>query len=165
MDAVAWFDGTAREAIHALKFEGQHAIAGLLSRLLALRALPEVTLVIPVPLHSARRRERGYDQCVLLARRTAKILGLPCEARALTRVRRTKQQALLPDPEERLRNVDGAFKVRADVEGATVLLIDDVSTTGATLQAAARPLVERGAGAVHGLVFAAARIPSAHHGP
>lgn len=152
--AVAEFDGVAREAVHALKYNGRHAIAGMLGRLMAGVAPAPVDLVVPVPLHASRRRERGYDQSALLAGRVARELGLPHAPRALTRTRRTEQQATL-QADRRRANVAGAF-VSRPWRGEAILLVDDVATTGATIDAAARALKEAGAGKVMGLVFAQA---------
>ena len=110
-----------------------------------------------VPLHPARRRERGYDQeRTTLAQRVARTLDLPVGPKVLSRIRRTKQQALL-EREARLANVMGAFQCRQPVEDESILLVDDVTTTGATLEAAALPLIQAGAAAIHGMTFAWAR--------
>jgi len=154
--AAAAFDGTAREAVHALKYEGRHAIGRLLGTLMA-RATPaeEVTVVAPVPLHPRRRHERGYDQAAILARWVGRSLDVPVETAAARRIRYTKQQASL-DGEQRARNVVGAFAAEEWIEGERILLVDDVYTTGATLEACASALRCAGATSVTGLVFAAA---------
>jgi ComF family protein len=118
--------------------------------------------VVPVPLHPARRRERGYDQALLLARRVGAELGLPVVAGALRRRRPTpplKRAGNL----ERERAVRGAFvpgRAAARVEGRRVLLVDDIATTGATLQAAASALREAGPASLLGLVVARTPAPS-----
>lgn len=152
--AVTEFDGTAREAVHALKYENRHAIAGLLGRLMAQtgRGL-EAGVVVPVPLHKSRRRERGYDQATLLAKVVAQSLDLPLAAQALRRTRPTKQQATL-DRDDRFANVLAAFEATNGMNGERVLLIDDVATTGATMEAASTALQAAGAGPPYGLVFA-----------
>lgn len=108
--------------------------------------------VIPVPLHPWRHALRGFNQATELAR----PLPLP-RVRALRRVRYTSPQADLP-AEQRQGNIRGAFQVRrsVDVAGACVVLIDDVSTTGATLEACARALLAEGAGEVRALIAARA---------
>jgi ComF family protein len=155
--AVADFEDVAREAVHAVKFDGRHAISRLLGQLMAARVVgEEPNVVIPVPLHPARRRERGYDQSVLLARHIARVLNVPCYDHALRRSRRTEQQATLESAARR-RNVAGAFETRRPLTGASILLVDDVLTTGATLEAAAEVLRASGAESIIGLVFAHAR--------
>lgn len=114
-----------------------------------------VDVVIPVPLHPARLAARGYNQAALLGAAVAGELAVPLVARALSRTRATPPQARL-DRAARLGNVAGAFRVRmpARVRGRRVLLIDDVSTTGATLAACAAALREAGAAEVTALVVA-----------
>lgn len=114
-------------------------------------------LVVPAPLHASRRRERGYDQAALLARAVSRELSLSCDANALKRTRRTKQQVSL-GPEERRNNVVGAFTAVRPLRGETVLLVDDVYTTGATMDAAATALLEAGARTVIGVVFGYAEV-------
>ena len=100
--------------------------------------------LVPVPLHPARLRQRGYDQALELARRLARLGGLPVRADALRRVRATAAQTRL-DAAARQRNLQAAFAVRAGVTlPAHVALVDDVMTTGATLHACARVLLAAG---------------------
>lgn len=155
--AVARFEDTSREAVHALKYSGHHAISSLMGRLMAEAARTiDATMVVPIPLHWTRRRERGYDQAAMLSRHVGRVLELPMERRALRRVRKTRQQATL-DNEARQANVAGAFQSGEIVEGESILLVDDVFTTGATMEAAAGALRDAGAYRVIGLVFAWAR--------
>ena len=111
--------------------------------------------VLPVPLHHARKRERGYNQSDLLAREVGRKLGIPVLEKALQRVRNTKSQTGL-EREERLLNVKGAFRVKDKqaVSGKAVLLVDDVTTTGATLEACGEALALAG-GVKIGAVVAA----------
>jgi ComF family protein len=154
---VASFTDSAREAVHALKYHERHAISGVLGHLMAEMARPlDFDVVTHVPLHRSRRRERGYDQSWLLARAVARASVTPV-AGGLKRTRKTKQQALLADRAARHANVAGAFEARHSFEGKTVLLVDDVTTTGSTLSAAAEALKSTGAASVIGLVFARAR--------
>ena len=106
-----------------------------------------------VPLHRRRLRERGYDQSALLARSIARVGTRRHDHRALKRIRPTAQQASL-HAEARRSNVAGAFESTRSWNGETIILVDDVSTTGATLDAAASALRKAGAGSVIGLVFA-----------
>lgn len=141
-----------RAVVDALKYDGIQDLAVPLGAHLAqnLKPLIEKTTgheltIIPIPLHPKRLRERGYNQSELLARATARELQLPVRE-TLIRVRPTAQQVKLPR-EERLRNVENAFAVLPNtaLKGKTVLLIDDVITTGATMRDAARALRHAGA--------------------
>lgn len=151
------YSGPAREAIHALKFKGLSSIAPPMAREMA-RVLsawaPPVSVVVPVPLAGSRRRLRGYNQSELLAKEVARWAGLPLRSQAVVRRRATTPQARLADEEARRRNVQGAFAPRRVPAGAAVLLVDDVMTTGSTLEACARALRQGGSGPVYALVFA-----------
>jgi ComF family protein len=158
--AAARYEGALRETVHALKFEGRRAAVRPLADLLVaarplLPAAPPPELLVPVPLHRARRRQRGFDQAELLARRLAGAWGLPVAAGALRRRRATSPQSELPAARRR-GNVRGAFAVRrpAAVAGRHVLLVDDVLTTGATAEECARCLRRAGAATVGVLTVA-----------
>jgi len=147
----AWlYDERAAAMVRAFKFEARVALAAELARELA-RALPPARfeLVIPIPLHAARRRERGYDQAGALAEALGLALGVPCLPGALTRSRATRPQTGL-DAAGRRRNLRRAFRIQRPLEmrGRRVLLVDDVITTGATFEAALAALGESGAHAV-----------------
>ena len=116
-----------------------------------------IDVVVPVPLHPHRRRERGFNQSELLARTLARRLDRRLDVHSLIRRRDTEHQARIGGEERRI-NLRGAFAVtRADfVRGRTILLIDDVMTTGATLSACARVLMDAGAAGVWGLTVARA---------
>lgn len=160
MLASVAFDGVGREAVHALKYHGRHAIAGMMGQLMA-GTIPDISLsaVVPVTLHPTRRRERGYDQAEMLALKVARSIDLPCLRHGLRRIRATRQQVSL-DAVERHRNVAGAFAASSVVvEGERILLVDDVTTTGSTLEAAALALRDAGAASVTALVFASAALP------
>ena len=146
------YDGALREALHAFKFSGKTTLAVPLAELIAEQcagALPApVDLVVAVPLHRARERERGFNQSALLAARLARALDAPFQGRALRRVRATLAQADLTGRERR-DNVRGAFAADRDaVTGRHVLLVDDVLTTGATVSECARVLMAAGAASV-----------------
>jgi ComF family protein len=152
------FDGVIRQAIHELKYNNLRAMAAFLGQMLsdylAANPLPAEVLV-PVPLHPKRLRERGYNQSRLLALELAKLSGLPLVDEHLVRERHTTPQARTPNVDERRRNVADAFTCRdRRLEEKQVLLIDDVATSGATLDACARALKESGASSVWGLVLA-----------
>jgi ComF family protein len=146
---AAWlYVPAAERAVHALKYEERIDLARWLGREMA-RVLPpgyRPDLVVEVPLHPARRRERGYNQAGLLADIVAARLGSTRAPGLLARLRPTPPQARL-GPRERRSNVAGAFEVlRAkSVAGRTVLIVDDVVTTGATLAACAARLRAAGA--------------------
>jgi ComF family protein len=126
----------------------------LLADYLASNPLPGEILV-PVPLHRKRLRERGYNQSRLLAQELAKLTGLPLADDCLIRKRHTPPQARTTTVDERQSNVADAFScLNRRLEDRQVLLIDDVSTSGSTLDACARALKEAGASSVWGLVLA-----------
>ncbi|MBA7618916.1 hypothetical protein ES703_26248 [subsurface metagenome] len=152
------FDGVMRQAIHQLKYRNLRALAGplteLLSDYLAINPIAGEVLV-PVPLHQKRLRERGYNQSILLAKELGKLNNLPVVDDCLIRQRHAPPQARTSTVEERRGNVDSAFACRDHrLNGKQVLLIDDVSTSGATLDACATALKAAGATSVWGLVLA-----------
>ncbi|MHB9034435.1 MAG: ComF family protein [Anaerolineae bacterium] len=112
-------------------------------------------LIIPVPLHRARLRERGYNQSVLLAVGLAERTGIPAMESALLRTKNTPAQVGL-SREQRHQNMHGAFRSMQSLNGRNILLIDDVCTTGATLEACAEVLVASGAHSVQALTLARA---------
>ncbi|MBI4216194.1 MAG: ComF family protein, partial [Chloroflexi bacterium] len=139
-------EGLAREVVHQLKYNNSRALAqplgGILADYLVVQALPGAALV-PVPLHPRRLRERGYNQAELLAREVGRRAGRPVLAGALRRERLAAPQARAGSAAQRAANVRGAFRAEGNlVQGQTVLLIDDVATTGATLGACAQALRE-----------------------
>ncbi len=119
----------------------------------------EVSRVVPIPLHLARKRNRGFNQSMLVAHGYAEAHGLPPPREALRRTRATRTQTDL-DREERWRNVDGVFEVLRPLPGERVLLIDDVVTTGATIGAAAIALREAGAEVVGAVTVAQSELRS-----
>lgn len=157
--AACRYEGAVRTAIRRLKYSRVRLFATLAAQFveasLSTRPL-EADLVMPVPLSDRRQRERGYNQSELIARELAHLGVLPAPVtNALVRRRDTRPQVELQRA-ERLTNVQDAFDCRrpALVAGHRVLLIDDVSTTGATLEACAVPLIEAGAARVMALVVA-----------
>jgi ComF family protein len=154
------FKGQVREAIHQFKYEGGFHHRRLLTQWLAegfhahFNAADWHALV-PVPLHPRRRRRREFNQAEVLARGLAKITGIPVFT-PLDRVKDTSSQTALSRP-ERLQNLKGAFAVKknaAPLDDKNLLLIDDVMTTGATLDACARELIRAGADRVAALTVA-----------
>lgn len=134
--------------IRALKFHGERVYARVLGMLLAQArrelniALPE--LLVPVPLHASRYRERGFNQAQELARFAARELGLRVDSRSLVRVTATREQSGLTLAARR-ENIRGAFRMQRSLPGRHIALIDDVLTTGSTASEAARVLKEAGA--------------------
>ncbi|HEX4871782.1 MAG TPA: ComF family protein [Nevskiaceae bacterium] len=147
-----------REAVHALKYHGRldqaEALAGTLVS--AFDGQPRPDLLIPVPLHAGRLRSRGYNQALLLGLALARRLALPLAREAARRLHATPDQ-IGQRAAERRRNLRGAFVVERDLSGLRVALIDDVMTTGATLEALAR--AAKAAGAREVLAWACARTP------
>jgi ComF family protein len=156
------FAGTTRKALHALKYAGERRLATPLGEVVAerwRRAGVGGNVLVPVPVHEGRRRERGYDQAALIAAAAAGRLGLPWCA-ALTRTRATTAQYHL-DRRHRAANVAQAFHVipasQPAIRGRWVVLVDDVVTTGATLGESARALLDAGAAAVSAITVARER--------
>jgi ComF family protein len=152
------YEGEVRRLVHAFKFGGQSSLAPSLARPLieAFEAEDQrLDVIVPVPLTGLGKRLRGYNQAALLANELSKETGVRC-VEALSRVRSVREQARSASADERRRNVIGAFAVRKGeaVAGKTILLIDDVATTGATLDACARELLKAGAASVSALTLA-----------
>jgi len=169
--AFGTYDGRLRDAIHALKYDKLHPAAGKLGSMLAeaiaqlLPDAPAEMLVVPVPLHRLKHRQRGFNQARALAKGAIEALGRSHPAWKLTlapstlmRLRPTETQAGLT-PTQRRKNVRGAFKVSnpAAVRGQNVLLVDDILTTGATARSAAQSLIKAGAASVYVATLARAR--------
>jgi predicted amidophosphoribosyltransferase len=149
-------EGAVRQAVHALKYHGVRAIAPQMGEHLVTRARASgltFDVVAPVPLHPRKQRERGYNQSALLAKHVAAGLGLPLTP-VVHRTVYGPPQALSAGVQERRTAVQGAFQAAGPAAGLRVLLVDDVCTTGATLDACAQPLMFAGAASVWGLVFA-----------
>jgi ComF family protein len=156
------FTGPTRRALHALKYDGERRLAAPLGQAMATRwrmAGRGGDMLVPVPVHALRRRERGFDQAEDLARSCGQALGLPVVTALLRREQTVAQHAL--GRRERAVNVGGAFGPRDDavgeVAGHWVVLIDDITTTGATLAGCAAALHAAGALAVSALVVARER--------
>ena len=151
------FEGAVRDLVHDLKYRNLRAsapeLAGLMAECLWRNDLnPDV--LAPVPLHRSAERLRGYNQSLLLCRELAKLTDIPMRARLLRRKRDTPPQVSMGSHDERRRNMVGAFECDADVRGSTVLVIDDVVTTGSTMSACADALKAAGAASVWGLALA-----------
>ncbi|MBS1817450.1 MAG: ComF family protein [Acidobacteria bacterium] len=157
--AIGPYGGTLRDIVHALKYDGRRSLARPLAARMKSAATPfiaDVHVAVPVPLHRSRRRSRGFNQAADLARH----LGLPM-VHALARTRATDTQTALP-ADARHANVAGAFRLtrrgRA-LAGRGVLLVDDVRTTGATLEACAEVLKRAGVTRVCAVTAARVETP------
>ena len=152
------YDGAAREAVHALKYRGVSAVAEVMARAMAEcleEWAPQAAALVPVPLTGGRRRSRGYNQSEMLARELSRLSGLPVATGVLVRRRGAPPQARAVDEAARRANVADAFAVRQrDPLAGPLLLVDDVMTSGATLDACARTLRRAGHGPVYALTFA-----------
>ncbi len=158
--AVMRYDDIGRRLVSSLKFADRADLAPWMAKMMAVAAkelMVDRPVVIPTPLHRFRLLQRRYNQAAELARPMAASAGLTYLPLALQRVRSTKRQVGL-SASERQRNVQGAFRVpvewRPEIEGRPVLLVDDVHTTGATLNACARALKRAGALHVDAITFA-----------
>jgi competence protein ComFC len=158
------FAGPVRHWIHELKYRGATALASLGGEPLescyraARSTWPEAAALVPVPLHAARRRERGFNQAELLVLELARRVGVPLVP-VLTRSKSTAPQVGLA-PAERRANVLGAFQLQEQLgafcRGRSLLLVDDVLTTGSTLESAAGVLLQAGASSVYAITAARA---------
>lgn len=155
--ALGLHRGVLREAVHHVKFGGRQALGEALGAYLAANVHEPPEVIIPVPLHPSRHRERGYNQAARIAAGLSRQLGVPVVEGDLLRLRRTGEQTRR-DRSERWRNLDGAFGVcRGRIPawaGRDALLVDDVLTTGATAAAAAAVLRATGARSVNLAVLA-----------
>lgn len=159
--------GTGAALVHALKYGGWPAVARPMARRMARLQFPddvtrERAMLVPMPLAETRLRERGYNQAERLATALAPLWQMPVIHTCLRRVRNTASQVQLT-PSARMRNVSRAFAVRAEsrsmLRGAHVLLVDDVITTAATLNAAAQALADGGARIISYVTFGRAPDP------
>ncbi len=150
------YEGVVRKILHSMKYGGFKSIAERVSLYMAhLVEKEDFNLVVPVPIHPARKRERGFSQTDILAHSIARILKKPV-GRPVFRHSYRKPQAKLGRLEQRFRNIAGAFGCLWPVKNAKVLLVDDVITTGATFVEVAGTLRENGAVNVVGLTVARA---------
>ncbi|HEX8774417.1 MAG TPA: double zinc ribbon domain-containing protein [Pyrinomonadaceae bacterium] len=156
--ACGIYEGALRASVLALKRE-PHASARLLRLLYETQRrepLRSATRIIPVPLHPEREQERGFNQSSILAHSLARLTGLPCDEWSLTRTLRTERHRAGMDARARRESVDKAFRVERPrlIENESILILDDVFTTGATVSAAAGTLKAAGAQAVFVLTLA-----------
>jgi ComF family protein len=167
--AAVRYDAVARTLVHALKYQDRTDLAPAMGRWMARAGhelLDEAAVLVPVPLHWRRAWRRRYNQSGALARVIAERSGVKVVPEALQRIRPTQQQIGLSRP-QRASNVQGAFKVatpeQSRIAGRHVILVDDVLTSGATVDACARALLRAKAASVDVLVFA--RVVDSHKTP
>jgi len=154
--ATGLYDGMLKRAVQTFKYHGAIELAEPLAKRLATvleRQKWELDIIIPVPLSAARLAERGYNQAHLLSQQVARYMGIPCQPDCLQRTRDTSQQTLL-NARQRVENVKNAFSATSDVANLSILLIDDVVTTGSTLNACAAALRSAGSEAVYAIAVA-----------
>ena len=162
--AIGPFKAPLADAIHLLKYSDRRSIVNKISlymgqSLAGAGQYQSADLILAVPLHPARKRERGYNQAQLLAQALGKLLNKPCPENIIARARHTQTQTKL-NKQQRLENVKDIFFVKKSelVKGKSVILIDDVLTTGATIGSCAGKLLEAGASKVLALTAAAAPL-------
>jgi ComF family protein len=164
--AVARHSGVMRDLIHGFKYRDRHESLPQFGRWLktaGTELLADADLIVPVPLYRWRLWSRRFNQSAMLALAVGRLAAVPVDLGPLARVKRTASQVGL-NPAERRRNVAGAFRVMGDrtrVRGKRIVVIDDVITTGATVEACARVLKRAGAARVDVLALARALEPSA----
>ena len=145
--AIAFYEPTLREAVHLMKYEKKQVISKHLNQLLRAH-LPEdlastgYDFLLPIPLHTNRLRQRGFNQAEQIAQGVAQAWGVPVRTDILFRIRDTVPLSSLGSHEERLKNIAGAFEVRSpdSIQGQKILLIDDIFTTGTTINEALKVL-------------------------
>ncbi len=156
--SVYYYEGAVKDAITQLKFHNLKSVAPFLANAMFdfMRShLYDAEVIIPVPSHAKRLRERGYNQAELLAKALASLLDLPTDVKALRRKSLVRPQSSSSSREERRMNVAESFICSGDsIAGKCVLLVDDVCTTGYTLEACARELRNAGASEVRALTVA-----------
>lgn len=170
LGAVTDYDETIKPLIHQLKYQSWTRVIAPLTVLLknylenlrfeeTLQSTLKNCLIIPIPLHKQRQRERGFNQAELLGKTVSEILRLPMATGILRRIKKTKSQAALKNWEQRKMNLNGAFLIVApeQIKGKNIVLVDDVFTSGATLNEASKTLRLAGAKRILALVAAKAR--------
>ncbi len=161
--SVALYDGKIRDMIHRFKYEGGLSLEGVLADLLAENFPYDpggFDVVVPVPLHINKLRQREYNQSAVLAHNLARRTGIDFDPIRLKKIKDTRPQFELKNEDERRRNVRGAFSVAVDggFHDKSVLLVDDVFTTGSTSEECAGELLKSGASEVSVITLARAKV-------
>lgn len=158
--AALFEDDPLKLAIHKLKYKNLHSLASELAKLLEACLLQHplpIDVIVPVPLHPSRHKERGYNQATVLAKSLSRLIKKPVDDKTLKRRKKTRSQMTLKAA-DRQENVANAFVCLSNrLEDKNILLIDDVCTTGATLDACAQALKFARAGNIYGLTLARAK--------
>ncbi len=156
--SVAFYDGLLRDILHKFKYQGKLSIGEALSTIL-IENFPDdldvPELVIPVPLYIDRLRKREYNQSLILGVNLANYIGVPSDPFVLKRIRDTKPQFEIKNDNEKIENVKGAFSIGDfnKIEGKAVLIIDDIFTTGSTINECAKVILQAGASRVQALTL------------
>jgi ComF family protein len=160
--AVARYEAVLLDAVHVFKYKGKITTGEILGKMMADHVYPgfsiaDYSLIVPVPLHPKRLRERGFNQAVILAREISKRFSIPLDFLTLRRHAFTEPQVSL-GKEQRTANVRGAFVVKDEkkIQGQKIILVDDVYTTGSTVKECAGALMKHGAAEVAVLTLARA---------
>jgi len=153
------YSGLLKKLIHELKYKHVYTLSETLINLVIKHIsfdFQKFDFITPIPLHPKRLQKRGYNQAAELGLSLSRKMPLPFFDNVLLKTRNTKPQMSLVDTNERKKNMKGVFKInkRINITGKTIILVDDVSTTGATIFEAAKVLKENGAKSVWGLVLA-----------
>ena len=156
--SALFYEGLTRDAIMRYKFEGWSGIAAVFEYIMrehisGFTHLNDFDAVIPVPLSKERYNERGFNQSLPLAQAVAKTVGIKCDEKSFVKIRNTRRQSRLT-LNERIMNVHGAYRADSTVRGKRIILVDDIYTTGATLNECARTLAEAGTKDIIGVTLA-----------
>ena len=160
--SVLLYKGALRELVHVFKYEGDLRAGDTLSRYLA-ENVPEdlepYDIIIPVPIHIKKLREREFNHAVILCRKLSKVSNTLCDFALLKKIRETRSQFEIKNERERRKNVSGAFSVPFPerIRRRSVLVVDDVYTTGSTSDECAKTLIKSGASRVQVLTLARAK--------
>ena len=158
--AISYKSKLTKKAIWALKYKGAKKLAEPLAELICEHLcevrLPTASIIIPIPLSKKRLRKRGFNQAELIAKYLSEKLSIPMANNVLYKIRHTIPQVKIKNKQERLKNLKGAFCVKNPeiIKGKNVFVVDDVSTTGATINEARKVLEQAGAKKAIGLVAA-----------